>query len=97
MLLQYMPYRGLGHSASILCMILSAKITASAMMQFNAGDGRMLSSGESLWAASPISSYSSGVGVDSQQNEVSKSEEDAETSYHCCAQVSSKAEQRAVR
>src|SRR5438876_7506090 len=39
----------------------------------------------------------SGVGVDSQKNEVSKSEKDAETSYHCCAQVSSKAEQSAVR
>jgi len=35
--------------------------------------------------------------VDSQKNEVSKSEKDAETSYHCCAQVSSKAEQCAVR
>ncbi len=39
----------------------------------------------------------SGVGVDSQKNEVSKSEKDAETSYHCSAQVSSKAEQGAVR
>src|SRR6266699_2861945 len=39
----------------------------------------------------------SGVGVDSQKNEVAKSEKDAETSYHCCAEISSKAEQSAIR
>jgi len=33
----------MGHSASILCMILSAKITASAMMEFRAGDVLVLS------------------------------------------------------
>jgi len=38
-----------------------------------------------------------GVGVDSQKNEVSKSEKDAETSYHSRARVSSKAEQSSVR
>ena len=34
------PDRCVGHSASILCMILSAKITASATMECRAGDGR---------------------------------------------------------
>jgi len=32
-----------GHSASILCMILSAKITASAIIECRAGDGLVLS------------------------------------------------------
>jgi len=32
-------YRAVGHSASIFCKILSAKITASAMMECRAGDG----------------------------------------------------------
>jgi hypothetical protein len=34
-----------GHSASIRCMILSAKITASAMIECTAGDGLVLSDG----------------------------------------------------
>jgi hypothetical protein len=37
-----MHYRGAGHSASIRCMIRSAKITA-AMIECRAGDERVLS------------------------------------------------------
>ncbi len=36
-------YRAVGHSASILCMIRAAKITASAMIECSAGDGVVLS------------------------------------------------------
>jgi len=41
-------YQGVGHAASILCMILSAKITASAMIECTAGDGLVLSNWQSL-------------------------------------------------
>jgi len=46
----------MGHSASILCMILSAKVTASAMIECTAGDGLVLSKLAELVSASPISS-----------------------------------------
>jgi len=36
-------YRCAGHSESILCIILSARITASAMIECRAGDGLVLS------------------------------------------------------
>ena len=43
--------RDMGHSESILCKIRSAKITASAMIECRAGDGRVLSNWQSLRAA----------------------------------------------
>jgi hypothetical protein len=46
-----MPHHLVVHLESILCMILSAKITASAMIELRAGDGLVLSNRQSSRAA----------------------------------------------
>ena len=47
----HIAFRGGGSKSSIFCMILCAKVTASAMIAFRAGDGLVLSIWQSFRAA----------------------------------------------